>query len=115
MKQINNNLKNIYFKLLNFLKIKNLSAQEKSKTELSPLYYWKIILFVFLFLFLFSFLANSLFFWYLNKAGVMKENNKTESKKDIKKNDLSEIIDKLNKKRAIFQEILISPPDINEP
>lgn len=83
--------------------------------KINPVYYWKIIIFVFSFAVLFSLLANFLFFWYLNRVEILGKNNEITIKNGVQKRDLFEIVDKLNQKQAVFQELLNEKTDIQEP
>lgn len=91
------------------------SGNFKNKMEINPVYYWKIIIFVFSFAVLFSLLANFLFFWYLNRVEILGKSDETTIKNGVQKKDLFEIVDKLNQKQAVFQELLNEKTDIQEP
>lgn len=112
-------LNKFYFKISQFFsgifKNKSVFAREKNKIELHPVYYWKIIIFVFSFAVLFSILANFLFFWYLNRVEVVENGVETAAKHSIQKRDIFEIVDKLNQKKEVFQKLLNTPPNITEP
>lgn len=90
-------------------------GNEIEKTDLNPNRYWKIIIFVFSFALLFSFLANFLFFWYLNRVEIIENGAEITVKKSAQKRDIFEIIDKLNQKKEIFQKLLNEKIDIQEP
>jgi len=119
MKNLYGKLNNFYFWIFRFfggiIKNNGLFAREKNKIELHPAYYWKIIIFIFSFSVIFSFLANFLFFWYLNRVEIVENGSKTAAKNTIQKRDLFEIVNRLNQKKEVFQKLLNEKIDIQEP